>query len=472
MRGSATVSDTPRARSLLVVLLTLAACHTAACHTPPSPRRLSARPPPRSSQADAPCARLAEAVVGVAYDGQVLAQLSRAPRAEADRESLLPLEACLSRFAEPRWATRPWLLRSVAHAYGLVVVDSTTLDRADKARRLARLPLDDVAAYWSGRLLEREGAFAEAASRYREALEVNPSLVGARLALAGALVRAGSINDGLAALDEVPADARPALVSLLRGEAYRARGDLEEAERHYAAALAGSDEALGEPAPDGAALASLPLPGAPALACALGGLREARGNTGGAIGAYRQGACPEELARVLRASGRTFDVLVDAATRDAADLEALAELYEALGARRSAIDKRLRLLEMCERLAGGARCDAHRQRLSALEGDLPVPSPSSAGHEPGLGERRSARDAAVEAIVRAHGLEGEAAAAAGDHGGPLWLGDVVLSDDERQALVEYRLAGASGAVHLVRGELTWRVEALSGAGRYSGSRMR
>lgn len=178
---------------------------------------------------------------------------------------------------------------------------------------------------------EREARydFEGAAEDYRAAVAIDPCVAFYRVNLAGALRRAGRLDEAAVALEAIERDAQrgalesdPLYTSLALGDLATARGDDDLAERQYLRALASSNgapvahEALGRlrllrGEHRGAAesfLAAMERDPSVATRLALAEALIRAGDTGGdaeLLRAERDGADPEDVSwlRTLRASG-------------------------------------------------------------------------------------------------------------------------------------------------------------------------
>ncbi|MFO0629206.1 MAG: transglutaminase family protein [Polyangiales bacterium] len=159
--------------------------------------------------------------------------------------------------------------------------------------------------------------FEGAAADYRAATAIDPCVAFYRVNLAGALRRAGRLDEAGAALDAVERDARegaleedPLYVSLARGELALARGDDALAERYYLVAARAAPEA--------------PVPWE-----SLGRLRLLRGEHQGAAEAFlgameREPTAGQRLSlaeALLRAGDPAWAAELARAERDDADPE-------------------------------------------------------------------------------------------------------------------------------------------------------
>jgi tetratricopeptide (TPR) repeat protein len=362
------VSYPPARAATALALLTL----TLSCAGAEPARRADPEPPSRDARRDrlVRCVQLAEAMQRAERGRHVIDAVRISPRFEADDETLEPLLTCLGRIrSRPSLDGRARFVRVMEHAYGLAVVQSRTLDDADKLARLRQhISQRDVAAYWLARLRlsvdDTDGALHD----LEGALRANPELHAARLLQAEVHVAREAPQAARAALQAAPPGLRGDLQAWVRARAADGEGDPAAALEAYELALSlAADAKVPEADPDSIAARSLPRVDAPAVHCRTGALHEAAGTAPErAAEAYERGGCAEPLARLEMSRGRPFEALLAIKGGGLFLPSLLVDIYAALGARRSAREVLRGQLEVCERLEGGERCVEQRARMDGL----------------------------------------------------------------------------------------------------------
>lgn len=416
-------------RFVLLLLLLTAACATPQ-QAPPSDPKPPARQALRSR--DIWCLKLAESTLGATDARDVIQAIRISPRFDADEDTLAPLLDCATLLEKTRSPAARAMVRPLMHAYGLALVRSQALDDDEKRTLLDRARPPDVALFWRAQHALLRGAPDEALA-HLDAPEA-PSFTAARLLRALALARAGAADDALA-LAAPLAEVHPPFVAAVRAEVNEARSQPQEALAALRVVLAADPPAKVEDDPDLLALRSLPLPEPRAVHCRRGKLLEAKGEPAPALAAYREGRCSDELVAALLRTGRPFDALVALRREGRDDPATTRSALEALGRTRSLLRLVERQLEVCDRLQGGARCDAQRARADTLRAELTTPAHREPDF-PGLLARLAEEDPPAAAADPPSADGDEADGDADDDG--------LHDDDEARLGVSARTADTDG----------------------------